>query len=163
MDQRGLAPRADTVRQMANLLLSKRAPELKVGINWVRNYVLRHDSLKSRFNRKYDYQRALCEDPRLLRDWFQLVHNTQAKYGIAQEDIYNFDETGFQMGVISTAKVISGSQRARPVSIQPGNREWVTAIECVRATGESIPLMIIFKGKMHLSTWYATELGIPSN
>jgi hypothetical protein len=163
MDQRGLAPRADTVRQMANLLLSKRAPELKVGINWVRNYVLRHDSLKSRFNRKYDYQRALCEDPRLLRDWFQLVHNTQAKYGIAQEDIYNFDETVFQMGVISTAKVISGSQRARPVSIQPGNREWVTAIECVRATGESIPPMIIFKGKMHLSTWYAAELGIPSN
>ena len=25
------------------------------------------------------------------------------------EDIYNFDETGFQMGVISTAKVITGA------------------------------------------------------
>jgi len=23
-----------------------------------------------------------------------------AKYGVAEEDIYNFDETGFQMGVI---------------------------------------------------------------
>jgi hypothetical protein len=34
------------------------------------------------------------------------------------EDIYNFDETGFQMGVISTAKVITRAERARPVSVQ---------------------------------------------
>jgi hypothetical protein len=44
-----------------------------------------------------------------------------AKYGILDEDIYNFDETGFQMGVISIAKVITGAERARPVSIHPGN------------------------------------------
>jgi hypothetical protein len=36
------------------------------------------------------------------------------------EDVYNFDETGFQMGAISTAKVITGAERGRrPVSIQP--------------------------------------------
>ena len=28
------------------------------------------------------------------------------KYGIVQEDIYNIDETGFQMSVTLTAKVI---------------------------------------------------------
>ena len=28
------------------------------------------------------------------------------KYGIAKEDIYSMDETGFQMGVTSTAKVV---------------------------------------------------------
>jgi hypothetical protein len=47
-----------------------------------------------------------------------------AKYGIHDEDIYNFDKTGFQIGVISTAKVVTGAERSnRPVSIQPGNRE----------------------------------------
>ena len=30
------------------------------------------------------------------------------KYGIVQEDIYNIDETGFQIGVTSTAKVVCG-------------------------------------------------------
>jgi hypothetical protein len=35
-----------------------------------------------------------------------------------EEDIYNFNKTGFQMGVISTVKVVTGSERAgRPVSI----------------------------------------------
>jgi hypothetical protein len=44
--------------------------------------------------------------------------NVIGKYGILDEDIYNFDETGFQMGVISTVKVVTGSERAgRLVSI----------------------------------------------
>jgi hypothetical protein len=109
MDQRGLSPRVDSVRQMANLLLQKRVAnratdqvtdpldrmDLQVGKNWVQNFVQRHDTLKSRFNRKYDYQRAKCEDPTIIWDWFQLVQNVRAKYGITDEDIYNFDETGF--------------------------------------------------------------------
>ena len=47
MDQRGLAPRSDTVRQMASLLLQKRSQDntLIVGKQWVYNFVRRHDSL----------------------------------------------------------------------------------------------------------------------
>ncbi len=47
-----------------------------------------------------------------MSDWFQLVKNTQVKYGIPNKDIYNFDETRFQMRVIDTVKVVTGSQRA---------------------------------------------------
>jgi hypothetical protein len=114
---RGLPLRAESIRQMANLLLQKRSDTgqdntLTVGKCWVQNFVRRHDSLQSRYTRKYVYQRAKCEDPTIIRDWFRLVQNTIAKYGILDEDIYNFDETGFQMGVITTAKVITGSERA---------------------------------------------------
>jgi hypothetical protein len=31
------------------------------------------------------------------------------QYGILPEDIFNFDETGFAMGLCATAKVITGS------------------------------------------------------
>jgi hypothetical protein len=117
MDERGLPPTATTVRQMANLLLQKRSDADKgksptVSQHWVYNFVRRHNTLKSRYNRKYDYQQAKCEDSSLIRDWFRLVQNTITKYRIQDTDIYNFDETGFQMGVISTAKVITGSERA---------------------------------------------------
>ncbi|RYO18083.1 hypothetical protein AA0111_g10813 [Alternaria arborescens] len=61
----------------------------------------------------------------------------KAKYGIQDEDTYNFDKTGFIMGVIST-----GAQ---------GNREWVTAIQGINAMGWAIPPFIIFAGKHHLS------------
>jgi hypothetical protein len=160
MDQRGLAPTYDIVGQMANLLLQKRSqtqanPPPTIGQNWVYNLVKRHKALKYQYNRKYDYQRAKCEDPAIIQPWFQLVRNTIEKYSILDADIYNFDETGFQIGVISTAKVITGAERSRrPVSVQPGNREWVTAIDCIYADGQSLPPVIIFEGKMHQSTWY---------
>ena len=166
MDERGLPVRTTSIRDMANLLLQKRtvtdasdSRTRTVGKQWPYNFVRRHDSLRTRYNRKYDYKRALCEDPTAIRDWFRLVRNTIAKYGIEDADIYNFDETGFQMGVISTAKVVTASDRAlRPVTIQPGNREWVTAIECISSDGWSLPPMIILKGKTHISSWYLDTL-----
>jgi hypothetical protein len=81
------------------------------------------------------------------------VGDTIAKYGVIEEDIFNFDETGFQMGVILTSKVITSSDRkGRLRTKQPGNRKWVTTIEVVNARGWVIPLFIIFDGKLHLST-----------
>ena len=59
------------------------------------------------------------------------------------------------MGVISTAKVITGSEKAsRAFFTQPGNREWVTVIECINSYGWAIPPLIILEGKVHISTWY---------
>jgi hypothetical protein len=50
------------------------------------------------------------------------VHNTIVKYRIYDKDIYNFDETGFIMGVISTGIVVTSSDgRAKAKKIQPGN------------------------------------------
>ncbi|EDN11036.1 conserved hypothetical protein [Histoplasma mississippiense (nom. inval.)] len=163
MDERGQPPRVAAVREMANLLLASRGinPSPTVGECWVRNFVNRYEELKSKFSRKYDHQRALCEDPEVIRGWFKLVQNTIAKYGILEEDIYNFDETGFQMGVIGTVRVVTGSERARnPKLVQPGDREWVTVIAGVNAMGWALRTMIILKGKMHQSSWYETE-GLP--
>ena len=162
MDRRGLAATSDTVRQMANILLQKRSQNQAnppvIGQLWIHNLVQRHPALKSQYNRKYDYQRAKCEDPTLIRAWFELIRNTIGKYGILDADIYNFDETGFQMGIASTAKVITGAERRkRPVPVQPGNRTWVTANDCICADGQSLPPVIIFEGKVHQSTWYDLE------
>jgi DDE superfamily endonuclease len=75
-----------------------------------------------------------------------------------EEDIFNFDETSFQMGVISIAKVITGANRGKPIAVQPSNREWVTVIEYISSYGYCIPLVIIFEGKVHQSTWYSETL-----
>jgi hypothetical protein len=84
------------------------------------------------------------------------------KYGILPEDIYNFDETGFAMGLCATAKVITGSnQYSRPYLLQPGNQEWVTAIEAVNSTGWTLPSYVIFKAtKYSQKDWFET---LPDN
>jgi hypothetical protein len=57
------------------------------------------------------------------------VKNTVDKYGILLEDIYNFDETSFQMGQISASKVVTAIDRlGRLKQVKPTNTEWVTLI-----------------------------------
>ena len=125
MDQRGMPPRVATVRQMAGLLAAQYArPAVlqPIGEKWVYNFIKRHNDLQSKYNRKYDYQRAKCEDPILIWGWFKRVQDIKIEYGILDADTWNFDETGCQMGVIVTAKVITGTDRAgRPRTVQPGN------------------------------------------
>jgi hypothetical protein len=145
---------------MADKLLAARDAG-QVGQKWPANFVKRTDSLTTRFNRAYDRQRALCEDPVLISSWFKLIEETKAKYGICDEDVYNFDEAGFMMGKITTQLVVTGSERrGKPKSIQPGNREWVTAIAAINAAGWSVPPFLIFAGRYHLSAWYE-EKDIP--
>jgi hypothetical protein len=160
LDTRGFAPTYAAVRDMADRLLAARGAG-QVGVHWARNFVKRTDSLKTRFNRAYDRQRALCEDPVLIKSWFELVEQTKVKYGICDEDVWNFDEAGFMMGKITTQLVVTGAERrGRPKAIQPGNREWATLIAGINAAGWSIPPFIILTGQYHLSAWYE-EAAIP--
>ena len=160
MYQRGLPLQISDARYLAQLLLSARlkTPEkATIGELWVNRFIKRRPELKSKYTRQYDHQRAKCEDPELIKSWFIRVHETIQKYGIAEKDIYNMDETGFQMGVASTAKVICGSETrdSHVKSIQPGNREWITAIIAISASGSILPPQIILAGKKHQSQWYS--------
>jgi hypothetical protein len=72
MDERGIPLRINMVRDMAQLLLAERtaAGSNTIGANWVSKFVNRHDTLKSKYGRKYDYNRAQCEDPEMIKTWF---------------------------------------------------------------------------------------------
>jgi hypothetical protein len=154
---RGFPPRLAAVADMANSLRAERNLG-HVGVNWPSTFVKRQPELVVKFNRKYDYKRALCEDPGVIQGWFSLVANVKAKYGIQDDDTYNFDETGFMMGQISTGAVVTASERrGRPKQVQPGNREWTTVIKGINAKGWAIPPFIIFQGRIHLSSWYKEE------
>jgi hypothetical protein len=120
---------------MANRLLDDRhAP--RVGARWAMNFVMRQPLLKIRFQRRYGYQRAKCKDLTIIRNCFRLVQNTIAKYGIHSDDIWNFNETGFIMGVFLTSMVITYIERhKRPKGLQQGNREWITVIQAINTAG----------------------------
>ena len=94
LDSRGFPPRLAGVEDMANRLLRDRDAS-PVGKRLASNFVKQQPALRTRFNRRYDYQRAQCEDLDAINAWFLLVRNTIVKYGIEESDIYNFDETGF--------------------------------------------------------------------
>jgi hypothetical protein len=70
MDSRGVAPRPSTIREIADLLLAARGstPSPSVGQNWVIKFVKRYPNLSSRFSKSYNYERAKCEDPKIIEE-----------------------------------------------------------------------------------------------
>jgi hypothetical protein len=158
LDKRGQPPQHAYVQNMANHLLSIHGnnPPLQVGQNWVYKLVKCHpEQLKSRFSRRYNYKCTKCENPKLVYQWFNDVLAKITEHGILLEDIYNFNETGFTMGLIATMKVITSCKvDGDPKLLQPGNYEWVTSIETICTTGESLPSYIIFKGKELQDAWF---------
>ena len=63
------------------------------------------------------------------------------------------------MGVISSTRVVTRAEYyGKAKLLSSGNREWVTAIECIRASGEALPPCIIFKAKGHTEGWLDNNL-----
>ena len=158
LDKRGFPPQVIDVRRMANILLTARGqipPPQPIGKCWVSRFIKSQPELQTKWNRKFHSQRALCEDPVIIGEWFQRVRETRQAYGILDEDIYNFDETGFMMGVAATSKIVTSSNTiGRAMTVQPGNRDWVTTIEGINMSGWSIPPFVILAGKVHQASWY---------
>jgi hypothetical protein len=94
MDDRGMAPSPGYTRQMIDLLLTSRGSQ-PAGYGYMTAFYYCHSELKARWSRPYDYQRTRCEDSTVINGWFTRVARIKAQYGIAEEDIRNFDETGF--------------------------------------------------------------------
>ena len=160
LDARGFPPRVEDIKDMADHILVTRGSRC-TGKQWAYRFVQRRKELKTRFSRAYDFQRALCEDPDVINAWFQLVFNMRAKYGILDSDFYNFDETGFMMGVICASMVVThADRRGRGKAVQPGNREWATAVNCISGDGFDFPPFLVVQGAYHLASWY-TEGGLP--
>ena len=153
---KGFSPRRANVEDMANLLTTKRNAK-RVGKCWTDRFIQRQRELCTRFSRAYDYQRALQEDLGALNAWFRLVTSMRAKYGIQDCDFYNFDETGFMIGVICGQMVVTRTDRVgKPKAIQPGNREWATAICSIAADSGVVPPFLCVAGRFHLAAWYSS-------
>jgi hypothetical protein len=137
---------------MADRLLREQG-EKPVGKHWVDNFVKCTSELMKRWSCPYDHQRAACKDPALIQPWFKLVQSVKARYGILDEDTWNFDKTGFLIGKITSQLVVTGSDKpGKAKKLQPGNRKWTALIQAVGATAKRIPPFIIFASKILIST-----------
>ena len=128
LNSRGFPPQLAAVKDMADLLLTTRNQD-PVGINQASSFIKHTPKLKVKFNQKYNYKRAKYKDLEVIKPQFKLIHNTKAKYSITNKDSYNFNKSGFIMGVILTGTVIIGSKREnRPKQVQLGNYKQTTVI-----------------------------------
>ncbi len=166
MEIRGFPPYLIDVKRMAQSLIDARGtlpPPPRIGKNWLYKWLNKHDDLDKRLIRSLDSQRFQQQDPRIIAAHFERVRSIKEEHSILDCDTYNFDETGFAMGVAhaGSAKVVTTASVCRACAIQPGNREWTTTIEACNAEGWRMPPMLIFAGKVHIDIWYRENPHMP--
>lgn len=146
----GIPPQHQNMRGMTSDILAAHGalPFESVGVNWLPRFLKRSGVLSRRLAKPRDCNHARFETPEKFRDWFDRAKRTMNDFGIVKQNVYNFDETGFSMGILGVAPVITGTEaREDSLILQPGNRERVNLIECIGASGAALPPLIIFKGK----------------
>ena len=133
------------IQHLARSLLNAKGDKNPLGRHWYQKFLKRHPDFKIKYNRNLDQSRKDAGSPEILRDWFELYATTLVKYGISDEDTYNMDEKGFPMGIADSSMVIIKGTTI-PFNVHPGNRDWVSLIECISSRGTVLPAYIIFQG-----------------
>jgi hypothetical protein len=79
--------------------------------------------------------------------YFDAVTNLFLENSYPSDAIFNVDETGFTLSTTLPSKVLIRRGDTRAFKKISGRQEWITAIECIRASGVALPLLLIFKAK----------------
>ena len=80
------------------------------------------------------------------------------KYSIKPESIWNIDETGFRIGIPGGERVIVPHIAKQLYTPSPENRLSITILETVSTVGEVIPPVLVIPGKIHMDSWYHSNL-----
>lgn len=126
----------------------------KTGDHWLKRFLKRHPEYYIRRRKALDVERATALDKSVVQRWFKDYERVIAEHGICQQDIYNFDETGFQIGVGKDQFIITRHPKKKLFNGSITNRESVTVLEAVSADGFACPPLIILSAKQALARWF---------
>ncbi len=77
---------------------------------------------------------------------------------MTKKNTWNFDETGYRMGIARSDWIITVDPVRRIYMSDPDNREFCIAIECISGTGKDIPPMLILQGVNLLSSHFNNDI-----
>lgn len=148
MARRGIPLHASAVAQHATAISGT-----KVGENWVHRFRVRHPELKAKWTTGLEKCRAQALNPTAVSGFYDLLEDILETYDIAEENIYNMDEKGIQLGVGKRVLALVDRDQKVVQQVEDGNRELVTVIECVCADGTAIPPSVVYQGARRDLEW----------
>ena len=158
LDDLYIPPTPKLVEQQANKILQHQTDASRsVSKMWAYRFIQRLPNDFSFTKQKpMDKKRIDAEDVGYLSQWYDVlerfIKHTRPR------NIYNFDETGFQIGQLSSQKVVTKYPYKTSRIGAASTRESLTAIECIAADGWSAPPFFIVRGEQHLERWYHDSL-----
>ena len=142
------------LREFVTLLVTSSGSNQKCGHNWISRFLQRRPEVKSKIGKKIDTLRVKNTSPEVLSPWFDRLYAIIQQLSVTPANMWNIDETGIALSVCTNQRVIGSSETTHTYIQTPENREWVSTIECISASGLKINPVVIFKGKTLQSTWF---------
>lgn len=93
-----------------------------------------------------------------VKGHFQEFDRCKRRYNVEDCDVSNFDESGFQIGVVTGDRVYVSHDCEAIYNTDSENRELVIAVATINYGGTKVPAMIIFKGAYHLRGHFKNQL-----
>lgn len=156
--RRGLPPTREMIQNFASTIT-----KWEVSQSWVTRFLQRHaDKLTIKWGARIDRDRHKADSPFKYKLYFDLLHSKMDEHDVEPGNTYNMDEKGFFVGISKRGKRIFTKASMGPkTAVQDGNREWVTLLACVCASGEALPPALIYQGTAGIqSGWVdAVEVG----
>jgi hypothetical protein len=122
-----------------------------IGKRWLDRFRKRYPELKTVYSRALDASRFEGVNYPVVNAYFDALTDLFLKNPYPSNTIFNVDETGFALGTTLSSKVLIRRGDTRAFKKISGRQEWIIAIECIRALGVALPLLLIFKAK-HTNT-----------
>ncbi len=133
-------------------------PPPSVGPQWAKRWLDRQPDLWKVKRKPLAAERRNAHDLDLLAEHFARFRDIVKEYGIQPHDIWNFDETGYRIGMARSDWVIAVDPTRTIYSKCPNNRELLSAIECINGVGGEIPPFLIVTGTNILAPWFLNDL-----
>lgn len=130
----------------------------QIGQEWIYRFLQRHSEVKTIYARQMDAARFNGATFDIVKRWFDAMEGKVQERKYEHRNMWNMDESGFGIGESQTTKclIYLGQQQKNKRIV--GKQEWVTDIECISASGEALPPIIVWKGKHLNSSWLPAEI-----
>lgn len=146
------APTAKDIEGAANRLLKFAGLDRHVGKMYGYQFIKRLPTLNVITQKPKERARIEAEIVGPLSHWYDCYEILLQKYEFEAHEVYNWDETGYQLGQGMNQRVVSTRQTE---SIATGDRgQNITGIECISADGWVMYPWFLVKGSEHMEDWY---------
>lgn len=157
----GRGANLDEIRTAAGRLLywASGGPKASVSQRWTKACMARQaDFLKSIKEKPLAAKRVAAHIVEDVKGHFAKFDRCKRRYNVKDDDVSNFDESGFQIGAVTGDRVYVSLNCEAIYNADPDNRELVTAVVTINFGATRVPAMIIFKGAYHLRRHFQNDL-----
>ena len=158
LDEQDVSAKVTMIRAAANYILTKShsdhlTPPPQVSENWTRRFLARNPEFYKRKQKPLAVERKNAHNEGDFMEYFEKYKDIRIEKRIADEDVWNIDETGFCAGCSRAHWVITLDPNKLLLLKDPDNREYITSVESISGGGKTILLLLILCGIYILEKW----------